>query len=71
MTGRLVILAVTIGVAAALIATIVLEPLPLYIWNASASNKFVSGRRDLITIPIPTSIRLQFIDITGPGPITR
>src|SRR5437868_8745475 len=37
MTGRLTMLAVTIGVAAALIATIVLEPLPLYIWNASAS----------------------------------
>ena len=37
MTGRLPMLAVTIGVAAALIATIVLEPIPLYIWNASAS----------------------------------
>ena len=37
MTGRPVMLAVTIGVAAALVATIVLEPLPLYIWNASTS----------------------------------
>ncbi len=37
MTGRLMMLAATIGVAAALVATIVLEPLPLYIWNASAS----------------------------------
>ncbi|MEH2595098.1 conjugative transfer signal peptidase TraF [Bradyrhizobium sp. AZCC 1577] len=27
----------TFGTAAALVATIVLEPLPLYIWNASAS----------------------------------
>ncbi|AMA56247.1 S26 family signal peptidase [Bradyrhizobium sp. CCGE-LA001] len=37
MTGRLVVLAAAFGVAAALVATIVLEPLPLYIWNASAS----------------------------------
>lgn len=37
MTGRLKTLAATFAVASALIATIVLEPLPLYIWNASAS----------------------------------
>jgi len=37
MTGRLTMLAVTIGLAAALIVTIILEPLPLNIWNASAS----------------------------------
>lgn len=37
MTRRLKTLAGTFGVAAALVATIVLEPLPLYIWNASAS----------------------------------
>ncbi|MCA1373600.1 MULTISPECIES: S26 family signal peptidase [unclassified Bradyrhizobium] len=37
MTGRLMMLAVTIGIPAALTATIVLEPLPLYVWNASAS----------------------------------
>lgn len=37
MTGRLMMLAVTAGVAAALTATVVLEPLPLYIWNASTS----------------------------------
>lgn len=37
MTGRLKTLAATFGVAAALVATIVLEPLPVYIWNASAS----------------------------------
>jgi conjugative transfer signal peptidase TraF len=37
MTGQLKTLAATFGVAAALVATIVLEPLPLYIWNASAS----------------------------------
>lgn len=37
MTGRLKTLAVTFGAAAALVVTLVLEPLPLYIWNASAS----------------------------------
>ncbi|MGY3488276.1 conjugative transfer signal peptidase TraF [Bradyrhizobium sp. USDA 4011] len=37
MTSRLMTLTTTFAVAAALIATIVLEPLPLYIWNASAS----------------------------------
>lgn len=37
MTGRLKTLAATFGVAAALVATIVLEPLPVCIWNASAS----------------------------------
>lgn len=37
MTGRLKVLILTLGTAAALVATIVLEPLPLYIWNASAS----------------------------------
>lgn len=37
MTGRLKTLARTFGVSAALVATIVLEPLPVYIWNASAS----------------------------------
>ncbi|MGY3362080.1 conjugative transfer signal peptidase TraF [Bradyrhizobium sp. GM0.4] len=37
MTGRLKTLTATFGVTAALVATTVLEPLPLYIWNASAS----------------------------------
>ncbi|MDD1522877.1 MULTISPECIES: S26 family signal peptidase [Bradyrhizobium] len=37
MNGSLKILIAMFGTAAALIATIVLEPLPLYIWNASAS----------------------------------
>ncbi|MGY4230627.1 conjugative transfer signal peptidase TraF [Bradyrhizobium sp. USDA 4503] len=37
MTSRLMTLTTTLAAAAALIATIVLEPLPLYIWNASAS----------------------------------
>ncbi|MGY2805585.1 S26 family signal peptidase [Bradyrhizobium sp. USDA 4506] len=37
MTVRLKMLIATLGAAAALVATIVLEPLPLYIWNASAS----------------------------------
>ena len=37
MTGRLKTLAASFVAAAALAATIALEPLPLYIWNASAS----------------------------------
>ncbi|TWB89302.1 conjugation peptidase TraF [Bradyrhizobium macuxiense] len=37
MTGRLKILTATLGIAAGLVATITLEPPPLYIWNASAS----------------------------------
>ena len=37
MTGRLKTLTVTFGAAAALVATIALEPVPLYMWNASAS----------------------------------
>lgn len=37
MTGRLKTLTATFGVAAALVATIVLEPRLVYIWNASAS----------------------------------
>ncbi|MBK5654519.1 S26 family signal peptidase [Bradyrhizobium sp. UASWS1016] len=37
MTGRLKTLTATFGAAVALVATIALEPLPLYIWNASVS----------------------------------
>ncbi|NYG46185.1 conjugative transfer signal peptidase TraF [Bradyrhizobium sp. IAR9] len=37
MTGSLKILIATFGTAAAIVTTIVLEPLPLYIWNASVS----------------------------------
>ncbi|WFU31073.1 S26 family signal peptidase [Bradyrhizobium brasilense] len=37
MTGRLWTLTTTFAVAAAVVATIALEPLPIYIWNASAS----------------------------------
>ncbi len=37
MTGRLMILTTTFAVAAALVSTIAMQPLPLYIWNASAS----------------------------------
>ena len=37
MTSCLKTLTVTFGAAAALVATTALEPLPLFIWNASAS----------------------------------
>ncbi|MCK1364322.1 S26 family signal peptidase [Bradyrhizobium sp. 62] len=37
MTSRLIMLITTFAVSAALVSTIALEPLPRYIWNASAS----------------------------------
>lgn len=37
MTGRMKTLTATFGAAATLVATVALEPLPLYIWNVSAS----------------------------------
>ena len=37
MTSRLITLTTTFAAAAALVATMVMEPLPLCIWNASAS----------------------------------
>lgn len=37
MTSRLKMLIVTFGTAGAIVATITLNPLPLYIWNASTS----------------------------------
>ncbi|MGY4168149.1 S26 family signal peptidase [Bradyrhizobium sp. USDA 4529] len=37
MRRRMMTLTTTFGVAAALVGTIALEPLPLYIWNASTS----------------------------------
>ncbi|MGY3608236.1 S26 family signal peptidase [Bradyrhizobium sp. Leo121] len=37
MTGRMKTLTATFGAAAALVATLALEPVPLYIWNISAS----------------------------------
>lgn len=77
MTGRLKTLAVTFGVAAALVATIVLEPLPLYIWNASASvpiglYRVRSPERfhvtELVAVRPPEPLA-TFLDLNGYLPI--
>ena len=77
MTGRLMMLTVTIGVAAALIATIVLEPLPLYIWNASASVPIGLYRlrpadqfqvTELVAVQPPEPLA-TFLDLNGYLPI--
>lgn len=77
MTGRLNTLAATFGVAAALVATVVLEPLPLYIWNASASvpiglyrlrpaNQFQVTQLVAVQPPEPLA---TFLDLNGYLPI--
>ncbi|WP_038936979.1 S26 family signal peptidase, partial [Bradyrhizobium japonicum] len=77
MTGRLMMLAVTIGVAAALIGTIVLGPLPLYIWNASASVPIGLYRllpadqlqvTELVAVQLPEPLA-TFLDFNGYLPI--
>jgi len=77
MTGRLMILAGTIGVAAALVATIVLEPLPLCIWNASASVPIGLYRlrpadqfhvTELVAVQPPEPLA-TFLDLNGYLPI--
>ncbi|MDF0515802.1 S26 family signal peptidase [Bradyrhizobium yuanmingense] len=77
MTGRLKTLAATIGVAAALVATIVLEPLPLYIWNASASVPIGLYRllptmrfhvTELVAVHPPEPLA-TFLDLNGYLPI--
>ncbi|MFC7701898.1 S26 family signal peptidase [Bradyrhizobium sp. GCM10028915] len=77
MTSRLMMLAVTIGVAAALIATIVQEPLPLYIWNASASVPIGLYRlrpaehflvTELVAVQPPEPLA-TFLDLNGYLPI--
>lgn len=77
MTARLKTLAGTFGVAAALVATVVLEPLPLYIWNASASvpvglyrlrpaNQFQVTELVAVQPPEPLA---TFLDLNGYLPI--
>ncbi|MET4204914.1 S26 family signal peptidase [Bradyrhizobium sp. LA6.12] len=77
MTGRLKILFVTFGTAAALITTIVLEPLPLYIWNASASVPIGLYRlrpadqfqvTELVAVQPPEPLA-TFLDLNGYLPI--
>lgn len=77
MTGRLKTLAGTFGVAAALVATIVLEPLPVYIWNASASVPVGLYRlrpadqfqvTELVAVQPPEPLA-TFLDLNGYLPI--
>jgi conjugative transfer signal peptidase TraF len=73
MIGRLKTLTATFGVAAALVATIVLEPLPLYIWNASASVPIGLYRlrpaehfhvTELVAVQPPEPLAI-FLDLNG------
>lgn len=77
MTGRLKTLTATFGAAAALVATIALEPLPLYIWNASASVPIGLYRlrpaerfhvTELLAVEPPEPLA-TFLDLNGYLPI--
>ncbi|MBW5433805.1 S26 family signal peptidase [Bradyrhizobium canariense] len=77
MTGSLKILIAMFGTAAALVAAIVLEPLPLYIWNASASVPIGLYRlrtadqfqvTELVAVRPPEPLA-TFLDLNGYLPI--
>ncbi|WGD51387.1 S26 family signal peptidase [Bradyrhizobium sp. CB1650] len=77
MMGRLKTLAVTFGATAALVVTLVLEPLPLYIWNASASvpiglYRLRAAERfhitELVAVQPPEPLA-TFLDLNGYLPI--
>jgi conjugative transfer signal peptidase TraF len=77
MTSRLKTLTVTFGAAAALVGTIALEPLPLYIWNASASVPIGLYRlrpttrfhvTELVAVQPPEPLA-TFLDLNGYLPI--
>ena len=77
MTGRLKTLAASFVAAAALVATIALEPLPLYIWNASASVPIGLYRlrpaeqfhvTELVAVQPPEPLA-NFLDLNGYLPI--
>ncbi|WFU62313.1 S26 family signal peptidase [Bradyrhizobium brasilense] len=77
MRGRLMTLITTFGVVAALVATVALEPLPLYIWNASASVPIGLYRlrpttrfqvTELVAVQ-PTEPLATFLDLNGYLPI--
>lgn len=77
MTGHLKTLTATFGAAAALVATIILEPLPLYIWNASASvpiglYRLRPAKRfhvtELLAVEPPEPLA-TFLDLNGYLPI--
>lgn len=77
MRSRLMTLTTTSAVAAALVATIALEPLPLYIWNASASVPIGLYRlrpekrfhvTELVAIRPPDPLA-TFLDLNGYLPV--
>src|SRR3954447_16899530 len=77
MTCRFIMLITTFVVAAALVTTIVLEPLPLYIWNASASVPIGLYRlrsadqfrvTELVAVQPPEPLA-TFLDLNGYLPI--
>ena len=77
MRGRLKTLTATFGAAAALVATTVLEPLPLYIWNASASvpiglYRLRPAKRFQVTELVavqPPELLATFLDLNGYLPV--
>ncbi|MES5481508.1 S26 family signal peptidase [Bradyrhizobium sp. INPA03-11B] len=77
MTGRLKTLTTTFGAAAALVATITLKPLPLYVWNASTSVPIGLYRlrpvrgfhiTELVAVRPPEPLA-TFLDLNGYLPI--
>ncbi|WP_027571468.1 S26 family signal peptidase [Bradyrhizobium sp. WSM1743] len=77
MRGRFKTLAATFGAAAALVVTLVLEPLPLCIWNASASVPIGLYRlrpaerfhvTELVAVQPPEPLA-SFLDLNGYLPI--
>lgn len=77
MKGRLKTLTITFGAAAALVVTLVMEPLPLYIWNASASVPIGLYRlrpaerfrvTELVAVQPPEPLA-TFLDLNGYLPI--
>ncbi|WP_027519224.1 S26 family signal peptidase [Bradyrhizobium sp. WSM1417] len=70
-------LTATFGAAAALVATTVLEPLPLYIWNASASvpiglYRLRPAKRFQVTELVavqPPELLATFLDLNGYLPV--
>ncbi|WP_407114124.1 S26 family signal peptidase [Bradyrhizobium sp. LMG 9283] len=77
MTGRMKTLTATFGAAAAIVATLALEPLPLYIWNASASVPIGLYRlrptksfhvTELVAVQPPEPLA-TFLDLNGYLPV--
>ncbi len=77
MTGRMKALTATFGAAAALVATLALEPLPLFIWNVSASVPIGLYRlrqtesfhvTELVAVQPPEPLA-TFLDLNGYLPV--